>query len=85
MDSCSSIFGTTYGKLHGYEGGRSEETITANNNSISGRLSIGNDTTSPGKSSGKRQEECQPIIDDSTSIVRNDPIREKNYKYPLAQ
>ena len=59
------------------------ENGTANANIISGWLSIGNDTTSPGKPLVKQQEEREIIIDDPILIVRNEPIIENNYTYTL--
>ena len=58
---------------------------TASTNILSVWLSIGNGTTFPGKPSGKRQEELQPIIDDPTSIVCNEPIIESNHNNTFAE
>ena len=61
------------------------ENGTARANSHSGRLAIGNDTTPHGTPSGILQEEYLPLIDDFTSIVRNEPLVQANYKYSIAQ
>ena len=84
-NSRSSISSTPYGKSQGSEGRGSVESDTASANSYYGRSLIDNNTTSPGTPSGNHQDEYQPIIDDPTSIERNEPIIQNNYQCSIVQ